>query len=161
MEKKNNTFKIQFSWTIILLTVAVYILCVLGIAVSVWRIYKFGIHGFTDVIRYPFLIGVCVFCLAIVTAILIRSQYIVDGKYLITQYGFIKSKFEVKKITSLLFDGEIKKLTVKFGEEFMLLTVNPAWNENLVRALLEINPDISYSFTLASVPEEKKDEKKD
>ena len=155
MKNKNKAiFKIKFSLTILLLGIAVYILCGLGIIVSVWRMIKFGIHSFSDVIKFPFLIAVCVFCIATVTAIFINSQYAVDDKYLITQYGFIKSKFSVNTITSLLFDIDAKKLTVHFAEEYIILTVSPEWNEKLVRALLAANPDIDYSFTLTSAPEQ-------
>jgi hypothetical protein len=155
MNNKNKAiFKIKFSLTILLLSIAVYILCGLGIIVSVWRMVKFGVHGFSDVIKYPFLVAVCLFCIVIVTAIFIKAQYVVDDKNLITQYGFIKSKFPVKTITSLLLDIDTKKLTVHFGEEYILLTVAPEWNEKFVRALLAVNPDIDYSFTLTSAPEQ-------
>jgi len=155
--KKNNVdqtiFKIKFTKLIIALSIAVFALCIVGVGLSVWRIYRFGIHGFTDVIKYPFLIAVCVFCIVLMICVLAKSQYVVSGNELITQYGFIKSKFPVKDISSLTLDIQTQKLTVSFGEQFMVMSVNPDWQEKLVRALLAINPDIEYSFTLSDAPD--------
>ena len=156
VDKKNDKqiFKITFSKSIYLLCVAVYLLCIAGIALSVWRIIKFGVHGFNDIIKYPFLIAVCLLCIVLVTAILIRSQYVVDKQYLITQYGLIKSKFAIKDITAVTLDSDSQKLTVNFGEPYTMISVSPAWNEQFVRALLAVNPNIDYSFTFS----ENKDE---
>ena len=145
-------FKIQFSKSILFLAVAVYVLCVVGVAVSVWRIMQFGVKEFLDVIKYPFLIAVCLFCIVLVTCVLAKSQYVVDEQHLTTQYGFIKSKFPVKNITEIVQDTDCKKLTVKFGEEYMVITVSSTWNEAFVRALLAVNPDIDYGFTLTETP---------
>ena len=150
----------KFSPTIILLCIAVLALCGVGIGVSVWRITRFGIKDFTDVIKYPFLIGVCIFCIVIVISILIRSQYVVAGETFITQFGVIKTKFPIKEITSLLLDRELYKLSIYFGEQFSVISVSPAWNEELVRALLAVNPNIDYGFTLTDSPKDKTENKK-
>ena len=156
IDQKNDKqiFKITFSKSIYLLCVAVYVLCLAGIALSVWRIIKFGIHGFNDIIKYPFLIAVCLLCIVLVTAILIRSQYVVDKQYLITQYGLIKSKFAIKDITAVTLDSDSQKLTVNFGEPYTVISVSPAWNEQFVRALLAVNPSIDYSFTFSENTDE-------
>lgn len=145
---------------IICLCIAIFLLCGVGIGVSVWRIVRFGIKGFNDVIKYPFLIAVCLFCIVIVIAILIRSQYIVDGESFITQFGIIKSKFAIQDITSILLDRDLKKLSVYFGEQYSVISVSPEWNEELVRALLDVNPNIDYGFTLSEPPKDKTDNKK-
>ena len=166
---KNNTtptsanhFKIKFSPVILLLSVLVYILCALGIAVSIWRIIKFGIHDFSDIVKYPFLIAVCVFCIVLITAVLIKSYYSVESGMLVTHFGFIKTSYAIKDMRELTLDCDAKKLTVTFEDgQYMTLTVNAEWNEALVRAMLDTNPDIDYSFTLSDVPDqEKKDGKK-
>ena len=160
--QNREVFKIQFSKMIVLLCIAIFALCSMGIGLSVWRIARFGIQEFSDVLKSPFLIAVCAFCIIIVICILIKSQYVVDEKYFITQFGFIKSKFAIKDITSLLLDCQTKKLTIHFGEEYTVLSVNPDWQEKLVRAILTINPDIDYTFTLSDAPKDEKDnEKKD
>lgn len=143
-----KTFKIKFSKLIIGLCIAIYILCSVGVGLSVWRIIRFGIHGFSDALQSPFLIAVSAFCIVLVTAILIKSQYIVDKTHFTSQYGFIKSKFAIKEITSIVLDTDTKKLSLYFGEQFMVVSGSPSWNEEFVRALLAVNPDIEYSFTL-------------
>lgn len=141
-------FKIKFTPLIIGLCIAIYALCLVGAVLSVWRIIQFGIHNFSDALQSPFLIAVCVFCIVLVTAILIKSEYIVDDTYFISKYGFIKSKFAIKEITAIVFDTDTQKLTVNFGEQFIVVTTSLSYNEALIRALLKVNPDIDYSFTL-------------
>ena len=139
----------------LLLCVAVFVLCATGIGLSIWRIQKFGVNSFNDVIKYPFLILVCLVCIALMIALLIKSQYVIDDTYFYTQYGFIKSRFIIKDVSALVYNTDEKKLTVKFGEEYVILAVDPAWQEELVRAFLAIKPEIDYSFTLAQVPNKK------
>ena len=116
-----KSFKMKFSPMIICLCIAVLALCGVGIGISIWRIARFGIKGFNDVIKYPFLIAVCIFCIVIVIAILIRSQYVVLGETFITQFGVIKTKFPLKEMTSLLFDRDLCKLSIYFGEQFSVM----------------------------------------
>ncbi len=153
-------FKMKFSVAILLLCIAILLLCGVGIGISVWRIVRFGINGFNDVIKYPFLIAVCVFCIVIVISILIRSQYVVVGETFITQFGIIKTKFSIKEMTSLLLDRDLYKLSIYFGEQFSVISVSPTWNEELVRALLDVNPSIDYGFTLAEPPKDKTENEK-
>ena len=151
-ETSNKTFKIKFSVAIVILCVAIYLLCVAGIAVSVWQIARFGIPEFLDALKYPFLILVSLFAIVLVTCILIRSQYVVEGKTLISQFGFIKSRFDIQSITSLSLDVTTSKLTVSFGEQFIVITVQASWQEDFIRAVLEANPNIDYGFTLTDTP---------
>ena len=150
-QNKPNTaksFKIQFSIAILCICVAIYLLCIVGIALSIWRIKQFGINNFSDALQSPFLIAVCAFCIVLVTALLVKSEYAIDNENLISRYGFIKSKFAIKDITSIVLDTDSKKMTVFFGEQFIVLTTLPQNNEELVRAILAVKPDIEYSFTL-------------
>jgi hypothetical protein len=140
----------------IVLASAVIALCLIGTAISIYRIIKEGIHGFTDALKSPFLIAVCIFGIVVVAALLIRSQYIITDEHLITQFGIIKSKFPIKDITSILLDTDTRKLTVYMGEEFFVVTTKPEWNNDFVQALRERKPEIEFSFTLT----EKKDETK-
>ena len=43
-----SVFKIKFSATIYALSVAIYLLCAVGIAISIWRIYNFGVRSFSS-----------------------------------------------------------------------------------------------------------------
>lgn len=152
IDLKTKTFPIKFSLAIVILCIAIYLLCVAGIAVSVWQIARFGIAEFLDVLKYPFLILVSLFAIVLVTCILIRSQYAIEEKTLITQFGFIKSRFDITSVTALELSVSTNKLTVFFGEQFIVITVQASWQEAFIRAMLEANPNIDYSFTLTDTP---------
>ena len=153
-QQQITRFKYKFTPTMLALAYAVIVLSLVGIAVSVWRITKFGIGGFSDALKSPFLILICVLCIVIVVAMLVKSQYTVDEQYYTTQFGLIKSKFQIKDITSLVLNTDLHKLTVYFGEQYAVLSIDPVWNDAFISALREVNPNIDFSFTLA----EKKDE---
>lgn len=138
------------------LFIAVIALCIISAGVSVWRIIQYGVNGFTDVIKYPFLIAICLFGVVLVICIMAKSQYLVDDTYLILQYGFIKSRFKASEITSIVQDTDKKKLQIYFGQEqFIAVNVHSDWFEELVRALLKINPTIDYSFTFSDNNDDK------
>ena len=94
----------------------------------------------------------------IVTALLIRSRYVITKDTLTTQFGFIKSKFSIQDFTSVQLDTDSRKLTVYMGEQFFVVTTDPTWNNDFVQALREVKPDIEFSFTLTETKE--KDDKK-
>ncbi len=146
-------FKYQLSKTMIALAIAVILLCGAGIGVSVYRIVAFGIHGFTDTLQSPFLIGICLLCIVIVVGILVKSQYVVDDRYYYLQFGFVKSKFAISDVTSLELNTTTNKLTVFIGEEYSVLTLNEKWREEFIAALRAVKPQIDFTFTLAETPE--------
>lgn len=153
-EAKN--FKYRFTPVMILLSVAVILLCLGGIGLSIYRIAKYGVSGFTDTLKSPFLIAICVFGIAVVIAMLIRSRYVITKETLTMQFGFIKTKFAVKDFTSVLLDTDTHKLTVYMGEQFFVVTTSPEWNNDFVQALREVKPDIEFRFTLAEGQNDKK-----
>ncbi len=142
-------FKIQFSKLVYGLIISVLLLSFASIGVSVWQIVQFGLHDFSDYLKYPVLILISVFCIVVVVSMLVKSEYGVNKQYLTTSYGIIKSKFPIQKITSMLLDTDTKKLTMHFGEEFIVLNIKQEWNEGFVRAVLDANPNVEYSFTMA------------
>ena len=162
MSKKNTnkesvTFRFTLNKLTVVLCIAVLLLCGLGIATSVIRILKNGVHGFSDALKSPFFILICRFCIAVVVSILIRSQYTVDDEFLTTQFGFIKNKISVQELTSIELDTTAQKLTLYSGENFSVVSINKEWNDAFIKALLKANPNIEYAFTLTdNVPPEEK-----
>lgn len=147
-------FPLVFTKTVRTLCVLVVVLCAAAIALSVWRIVQFGIHEFTDVIKYPFLIALCLFAIVLMISVATKSEYVVRDKNLWLNYGFIHSRYAIKDITSIVQDTDLKKLSVYFNEQFIVITIQPEWFEKFVRALLAVNPDIDYSFTLTDTPDQ-------
>lgn len=162
MEKNTDKkiYKIKLTPALLVLSIAVLILCGVGIGLSIWRIVRFGIHGINDVIKYPFLIAVCVFCIALVISIYCKTQYVIWGKQFYTQFGFVRTRYEINDVTALIFDRDTNKLSVYFGEEYIVLSVKNDWQESFVRELLNIKPSIDYSFTLSDAPTHLKDDNK-
>ncbi len=153
--KETKYFPYQFTKTMLVLAIAVIALCIAGIGVSVYRIVRFGIRDFTDALQSPLLIVICVFCIAVVVCMLIKSQYIVDDTYYTTQFGFIKSKFLIKDVTRLELDTDTKKLTVFVGEEFSVLSLSEKWQDEFISAIRAVKPEIDFTFTLAENKEQK------
>ena len=146
-------FPYKFSPTLLLLCGLVILLCLAGIAVSVYRmIVNGGILTLYDFLKYPFLILICVFCIVLIVALLIRSEYSLVGTELITRFGLIKSRYDVLKFTALTHDRELAKLQINCGEEFFVLTLDSAWADDFVREIVKINPNADYSYTLTSAP---------
>ena len=142
-------FKYKFTKLMIGLAIASIVLCLGGIAISIYRITTYGLRELTDYLTSPLLIGICLLCIAIVIALLIRSRYIVTQEHYITQFGFLKSKFPIKDITAVVLDTSKNKLTIKMGEQYSILSLSPEWTHDFVQALRNANPQIDYSFTTA------------
>lgn len=153
MKEKNSPkqakyFKYQFTKTLIALAVAVLLLSLAGIGVSIYRIIAFGIHGLSQALQSPFLIGICVLCIVIILSILIKSQYAIDDKHYTVQFGIIKSKYLIQDITSIVLNTDTNKLTIYIGEEFSILSLAPKHHDEFIAALREVKPEIEFTFTL-------------
>ena len=141
-------FKFKFTPLMLVLAIAILVLFTAGIALSVWRIVQNGVYEVGDLLKSPLLIAICLFGIVVVTAMLIQSRYVVTKDTFITQFGIIKSRFNIQDFTSILLDTDSRKLTVYMGEEFFVVTTDPQWNNDFVQALREVKPDIEFSFTL-------------
>ena len=155
---QKQDFRYKFTPTLLLLCALVLLLCVAGIATSVYRmIANEGILTFYDFLKYPFLILICLFCITLIIALLIKSQYSIIGTTLITQFGFIKTKYDITAITEIMHDRELAKLQINFGEEFFILTLDSAWADEFVHELTKLNPNANFSYTLTSNTPSKND----
>ena len=154
-QETKRYFKYKFTNTMLALAFGAILLCLAGLVISVYRLSVYGVHGFTEALQSPLLIAICTFCIALIISILVKSQYVVDKQYYTTQFGFIKSKFLIKDITSMVLDSDTKKLTVYVGEQFSVLSLSPEWTDEFIKTIREVKPDIEFSFTLAENKEEK------
>ncbi len=147
-QKKKRYFKYKFTKTMLALAVGAIVLCLAGLCISVYRLATYGVHGFSEALQSPLLILICLFCIALIVSILLKSQYVVDETYYTTQFGFIKSRFLIKDVTSMVLDSDTKKLTVYVGEEYSVLSLSPEWTDDFIKAIQDVKPDIEFSFTL-------------
>lgn len=163
MKKNSNKetvrFPFRFSKVLVILAIAAICLCTLGIAISVYRMVRYGVDGFYDVIRYPFLIVICAFAIVLVVALLIKSEYVISEKYLHANFGLIRSKTELKKITAVSIDFEEEKISVYTGEPFFVMLLNKEQAQNFSSAIIRANPDIQVSFSLTENKPQDEDKK--
>lgn len=134
----------------LVLAIAVLLLCGAGIVLSVYRIVQMPPRLFADYLKSPLIIVISAFCIAVVLGILIKSQYVVTTEYYILQFGFIKNKYPVKEVTSLELDSDTQKMTVYMGESFTVLSLSAEDNDEFVAAIRKVNPNVEFTFTLAS-----------
>ena len=105
-ETNHKTFPLKKSRSIILLSAGALALSVIGIALSSYRLYQSGVHSFYDFLKYPFLIAVCLFAVAVTLGLFIHCEYRVSKTELITCYGFIKSRLPLSQITAVTSDTD-------------------------------------------------------
>ncbi len=141
-------------------------LCAACFALTSWQFIEFisGLRG--DItsawewIKYLLLYFVSILLAVLLTAMLIRSRYMITEKHLVTQFGVIFSKYEIKKIRSVCLIGGTKKLNVYFDDfknRFITIVVKEEWYDDFIETLTSINERIEFDFTS---PEKKDDTKK-
>ena len=81
-------------------------------------------------------------------SILAKSYYVITKNTLLVKYGLLKNEYPVSAITALMLDRDENKLTAYMGEVFMTITIDAEQNEAFVRALLAVNGDIDFSYTI-------------
>ena len=80
-------------------------------------------------------------------SLLFSSYYSIDGQTFKTSFGIIKSKYDVKKIDSIVLDRETNKLSVFFNEHtFIVIAVKEEWYEEFINELLKANNKIEYTI---------------
>lgn len=142
------------------------VLCALCFSLTSWQFIEFvrGIRG--DItsawewIKYLLLYFVSIFLAVLLIAMLVRSRYIITQKRLITQFGVIFSKYEIKKIRSVSLTSETKKLNVYFDDfknRFITIVVKEDWYDDFIRTLTSINEHIEFDFVS---PDEERGKKK-
>ena len=143
-----KTFKIQFEKKYIVLAYVALVLC---IAMFVFHLIRLingeQIKDYYDMITYFLIFALTVFTPILLLSVIYNSSYIVENGKLITKYGFIKSRYEISKITSVIYNAEKKQCALYFGEEFMTFAVNKSWKDEFISALQERNKKIIYNET--------------
>ncbi len=126
-----------------------------GIGLTTWQFAGFlggDISSVYEWMKYILLYLVSVLLAVLLTAMLIRSQYKVDAKYLTMQFGLIRSKYEISSIYSVHYFRGARKLAVYFDDfktKYIVIVVKEVWFDDFVRALTERNERIAFSFSTA------------
>ena len=156
MEKPVKTYKFRFSPMMIAVFCIGIVLCAVCFALTSWQFVEFVIGVRGDIssvwewIKYILLYFVSVFLSLLLIAMLIRSRYIITVRRLITQFGIIFSKYEIKKIRSVCLVSGTKKLNVYFDDfksRFITIVVKEEWYDDFIKTLTSINEKIEFDFT--------------
>lgn len=159
--KKRYPFR--FSALMLVCFSAGILLSALCFGLTLWRFLDFlkedidSVYGW---LQYLILFGVSLFFGVLIVSMLVRSQYVITEKFLITQFGIIRQKYEIKNVCSLHLYKGINKLAVYFDEycsKYIVIVVKDVWYDDFIRTLLSIKPGIGFSF---STPEEEEEFKK-
>ncbi|MGN1077925.1 MAG: hypothetical protein ACI4ST_05375 [Candidatus Gallimonas sp.] len=128
-------------------------LCAACFALTTWQFVGFLQSGDLsspyEWIKYILLYFVSVFLAVLILAMLIRSEYVITDKFLITRFGVIRSRYEIKKIFSVCLVSGTNKLNVYFDDfktKYMTIVVKSAWYDDFIRTLCEKNERIEFDF---------------
>ena len=154
-------YKFRFTNLILGLLWAALALCAAGFIWNIIRFLQTGADGVYQWLQYGILFFTTVFFAALIISMFICSRYTITDKQLITQFGFIRSKYDIANITSIhLFRGA-GKLAVYFNDnKYMVIVVKSEWYDDFIKELLQRNDKIGFSFSTAEEEEEIKKNKK-
>ncbi len=162
----DKKYPFKFSPLMTVLSVLGLLLCAAGIGLTTWQFVDFlggDISSVYEWLKYFLLYLVSVLLAVLITAMLIKSQYVVTERYLITQFGLIKSKYDLKTVYSVhLFRGS-GKLAVYFDDfktKYIVIVVKESWYDDFIKTIIARNERIAFSFSTAEEEAEIKRKKK-
>lgn len=121
-----------------------------GFGITTWRLISnrstYVATPFYNIMTYVLMYLITVALIVICVSVLLKSQYVIDGKTFKTRFGFIVSKYDVEKIDCVTLDRKTNKLTVTFSSgEFIVVVVKQEWYDEFITELLLANPKIEYT----------------
>ena len=167
MDENVKKYPFKFSPLMAALCALGLTLAAAGIGLTIWQFVEFlGVGDLSSVwewSKYILLSLVSVLLAVLLTAMLIKSQYIISDRYLIMQFGLIRSKYDLKTVYSVhLFRGS-GKLAVYFDDfktKYMIIVVKSSWYDDFIKTLTERNSRIAFSFSTQEEEDEIKRKKK-
>lgn len=150
--KDMKQFRYRFpKWIIALLAVG----AALCVGAAIYDVALFVLSGATDVldwIKYLLFLFAALLLAVVFLSVLLSTKYLVSGGALVLRFGIVRNKYSLADVNSLHLFKSSKKLFVYFkNEQYAVVNVNGEWADALVRAIVEENENITYSF---SSPEE-------
>ncbi|MBD5632742.1 MAG: hypothetical protein HDP34_05880 [Clostridia bacterium] len=146
-----NIFKFRFTKLTLAFIYIGLILAAVAFGVNTYFVFAEGIKTAANpvypILQYSLMYFVCVLLFVILLSLLLSSYYAVEGDKLKTSFGIIKSKYDIKKIETIVLDRTTNKLSVYFdGNTFIVIAVKPEWYEEFTDAILKVNPKIEFSI---------------
>lgn len=141
-----KSFKLKFETKYVVLSYCGVLLCVAGFILNLWRCIENG--GFTDFyssLQYAVVGLVTVFAPVLLLSVIYHSKYTLTDTEFITRFGFIKSKFAIAEMTSLVYDDEKCALAIYTGESYMVFKLGREWQREFIDCLREKNKKLLYN----------------
>lgn len=161
----NEKFKYRFSAAFIAVFCVGLLLSAAGFGINTWHFTGFiqsgDLSSVYEWLKYILLYLASGFLAVLIVSMLIRSEYVVTDKELVTKFGFIRSRYEIKKINSVCLMRPDNKLTVYFDDfktKYIVVAVRDVWYDEFMKALLARNDKIECSISGEEKPP-KKDKK--
>lgn len=153
-------YKFRFSTLILCVFALGLALCAAGLGLNIFRFVSQGAETPYEWMQYLILLFVSILLAVIIIAMLIKSQYVITETQLIVQFGIIRSKYEIAKITSVhLFKGA-GKLAVYFKDnKYTAIVIKEQEYDDFVQTLTSKNEKIGFSFSTAEEEDELKKKK--
>lgn len=155
-------FKLKFNKFYFLAALGGILLCIAGFALNLWRCLKNdGFSDFYTSLQYIIIFAVTVFAPVLLISVLFFSKYEITDKEFITRFGFVKSKFPIADMTSIVYNEEKCSLTIHTAESFMVFRLEREWQKEFIDELKARNKNLLYNETdtAAGTPKNKGNDK--
>ena len=153
--KSGRKFPFKFTAMMKIVLILLLILCVGGLALTVWQFVGF-LKGDSSIVwewlKYILMFFVCGLLFVLVIAMFVRSRYIITDTELVLQFGFIKTRYALKKIRSIRHFLGSGRLAIYFDDmknQYAIIVVKESWFKDFVEALKENNDAIEFDFVSA------------
>ena len=143
LNKKSKSYRIKQP---VYITVIFIAMIVLSLAVTIYDgyyIHKRRIDGF-DSLSLWITVILCILIIIAAAISLIFSNYKIRNGYIVKRTGFFVEKIEIKDITEVKKFKMQNALVVYSGEEYSVISINPALYDDFVDELIDKNKNISY-----------------
>ena len=148
-------FKYKFTKLTISLIILGIVLCFIVLGINIYSIVTSDVKSAANlvypIIQYTLMFLVPVVLLVVLLALVLSSHYSIDGKFLKTSFGVIKSKYDIQEIQGIVLDRESNKLVINFKNSllknnFLIIVIKDDLYEDFIDTLCKANPQIEYTI---------------
>lgn len=153
-------YKFRFSTLILCIFALGLALCAAGLGLNIYRLLTQGAQSPYEWMQYIILFFVSILLAVIIVSMFIKSQYVITERKLIVQFGIIRTKYDITKISSVhLFQGA-GKLAVYFSDnKYTAVVIKECYFDDFIKELTSKNEKIGFSFSTAEEEDELKKKK--
>ena len=150
-----KTFKYKFTKLTISLIFIGIALCFVVLGINIYSIVTSDIKSAANlvypIIQYALMFLVPIVLLVVLLSLVFSSRYSIDGKFLKTSFGIIKSKYDIQEIQGIVLDRESNKLVINFKNSslknnFLIIVVKEDCYEDFIDTLCKANTQIEYTI---------------